>query len=137
MLQAISERVVRMSASLIEHFGRPIAVSSGDMTAGSYDGNGMWVEPTRTLFTVIASVQNLSAKELLLKPEGDRQKEWLKLYSTYRFKVQKDGALFVSDIVTIDGRVYQVMSCADWSVHSAMDINYYRADIVSINPNPS
>lgn len=123
-----------MSASLIARFGRPITVQSSPV--GSYV-DGIWVEPVRTSMTVIASVQPLTAKEVMLLPEGDRQKEALKLYSTYRFKTQKDGTMETSDYVVIDGRTYMVVACTDFAVHSSLNIRYYRGDCVSVNPKSS
>lgn len=123
-----------MSASLIARFGRPVTVQTSP--AGSYV-DGIWVEPVRTNMTVIASVQPMTAKEVLLLPEGDRQKEAMKLYSTYRFKTQKDGEMETSDYVIIDGRTYMVIACTDFAVHSSLNIRYYRGDCVSVNPKSS
>ena len=123
-----------MSVSLIARFGRPVIVQSSGV--GSYV-DGIWVEPVRTNMTVIASVQPMTPKEVLLLPEGDRQKETLKLYSTYQFKTQKDGSMQTSDYVVIDGRTYMVIACTDFAVHSSLNIRYYRADCVSVNPKSS
>lgn len=123
-----------MSASLIARFGRSVTIQSS--AAGSYV-DGVWVQPARTSFGITASVQPMTPKEVLLLPEGDRQKETMKLYSTYRFKVQKDGSMEQSDQVVIDGRTYMVIAVTDFAVHSSLGIRYYRGDCVSVNPNPS
>jgi hypothetical protein len=123
-----------MSADLISRFGRPVIVQSSP--AGSYV-DGIWVEPVRTNSTIIASVQPMTPKEVMLLPEGDRQKEAMKLYSTYQFKTQKDGTMETSDYVLIDGRTYMVIACTDFVVHNAMKIRYYRGDCVSVNPKSS
>lgn len=123
-----------MSASLIARFGRPVTVQSS--VPGSYV-DGIWVQPARTNFTITASVQPMTPKEVLLLPEGDRQKETMKLYSTYRFKTQKDGTMETSDYVVIDGRTYMVIACTDFAVHNSLNIRYYRGDCVSVNPASS
>lgn len=124
-----------MSADLIARFGREVIVNS-PAAAGTYV-DGMWVDPGVTSQTIIASVQPLTAKELLLLPDADRQRERLKLYSTYEFQVQKDGAQTDSDIVVIDRKSYMVTAVTDFIVNQAMNLKYYRADVVSVNPDPS
>ncbi|WP_448510322.1 hypothetical protein [Immundisolibacter sp.] len=120
-----------MSASLIARFGRSVTLKS--YAAGSYV-NGFWVEGALTTSTITASVQPLTPRETLLLPEGDRQREWLKLYSTYQFKVQKDGTMNQSDRIVVDGKEYFVMKCTDFTSHNSLGIKYYRADICSVNP---
>jgi hypothetical protein len=123
-----------MSAQLIKRFGREIIIRTYD--AGSYV-NGKWVEGAEiVLSNIIASIQQLSPKEVLLLPEGDRQKEWRKVYSTYQFKVKKDGTMEQSDLVTIDGNDFQVMKVQDYTMHERLGIRYYRADVCFDNtPN--
>ena len=113
-----------MSADLIARFGRTITVRSA-LSAGDYV-NGMWQEPLTEEIQIVASVQRLTPKEVLLLKEADRQKESFKLYSTYQFKVQKDGTMEKSDYVLIDGKQFMVVSCEDWMVNQAMTIKYYR-----------
>lgn len=120
-----------MSIALINSFGRNVTVQRGS-NAGEYV-DGYFVEPSRQDIEVKASVQNLSAKEVLLLPEGDRQKEWKKLYSTFEFKVQKQDSIDVSDYVLIDGKTFMVVKVANYTDHNCMSITYYRADIVSVN----
>ena len=121
-----------MSLSLIQSFGRNVTVSSA-VAAGAYV-DGIWQEPMREDLVIVASVQNLSAKEMLLLSEGDRQKEWKKLYSLYNFKVQKDGDLTPSDYINIDGKDFMVIKSANYVDHNAMNITYYRADVCSVTP---
>lgn len=124
-----------MSADLISRFGRTITVKTS-VGSGSYV-DGYWVAPAQTNLPIIASVQRLTAKELLLQKEGDRQKEMFKLYSIYQFKVQKDGSMTESDYVLIDGREFMVISCEDFIINQSMNLKYYRANVVSVNLNPS
>ena len=66
-----------MSADLIARFGRTITVRSA-LSAGDYV-NGMWQEPFTEEIQIVASVQRLTPKEVLLLKEADRQKESFKL----------------------------------------------------------
>lgn len=124
-----------MSADLISRFGKSFVVFTGD-TNGSYV-DGFWVPPSKTRIDIVASVQRLTAKEVLLLEEGDRQKASFKVFTTYPIKVQKDGEMFVSDEIVIDGVNYMFVSVEDWFVNGAMDIKYYRGNCVSVNPDPS
>ena len=121
-----------MSASLIQKFGRTIEFIRENQ-AGSYV-DGYWVSSGNvTQSSFVASVQNLSPSEVLMLPEGDRQKEWKKLYTTEKLNVQKEGDKFPSDKVIIDGRVFDVMKVQNYTDHQAMSITYYRADVVLDN----
>ena len=124
-----------MSAlAMITRKGRNINVSRG-MTTGSYV-DGFWVEPLRATEVVKASVQPVGDKELLILPDGDRNKELLKLYSVYKFQIKDEAAGQTSDIVDIDGRSYEVLSVQDYTSHqSQVSIQYYKAVIARINEN--
>lgn len=124
-----------MSASLISSFGRAITVrrTSG---SGSYV-DGMWVQPGIVEQTIIASVQRLSPKEVLLLKEGDRAKESRKVYSTFEFRTQVDGSMQQSDYLLIDGKEFMVVSVEDFVMNGKMTLKYFRANAVSVNPNPS
>lgn len=123
-----------MSADLISRFGRPITVKS--RAVGSYV-DGYFVAGAETTQSIIASVQRLTAKEIALLKEGSQQKEMFKLYSIYQFKAQNETTMEASDYVVIDGREFMVLSVEDFVVNQAMNLKYYRANVVSTNPNPS
>ena len=110
-----------MSADLIARFGRPITVKS--RTNGSYV-DGYFVAGAETTQSIIASVQRLSAREVQLLKEGDQQRESLKLYSIYQFKVQNETTMEASDYVVIDGKEYMVLSCEDFIINQAMNLKY-------------
>lgn len=124
-----------MSSDLIARFGRTVTIVRAD-SAGSYV-DGYWVEPATTNIPIIASVQRLNPKEVLLLKEGDRNKESFKLYSTFQFKIQLEGSLQKSDYVLIDGKKYMVIAVEDFVINQAMNIKYYKANVVLDNPSPS
>lgn len=76
--------------------------------AGSYV-DGRWVDGAATVYTAAGNVQPLNGRELLQLPEGDRNREYKKMYTA--FAVQND------DVVTISGKTYQAQNVADWSDH--------------------
>ena len=124
-----------MSESLIKSFGRPVTVRR-TVGPGSYV-DGIWVQPGVTEIEIIASVQKLTANELLLLEEGDRQKETRKFYSTFEFKAQKETTMEQSDYLFVDGKEYMVIAVDDYFMPQSMSIKYYKANAVLVNPNPS
>lgn len=124
-----------MSAlGMITRKGRDIIVSRG-MATGSYV-DGYWVEPLRAPQTIIASVQPVGDKELLILPDGDRNKEMLKLYSTFKFQIKDEAQGQTSDLIDIDGRIYEVVSVQDYTTHqSQVSIQYYKAIVARVNEN--
>lgn len=123
-----------MSAELIQSFGRTVFVERPQGLGSYSEDNGKWIEPERQQIEIIASVQNLSAAEILMLPEGDRQKEWLKLYTLEKLQLQEEHSMTAADYVVVDGRRYMAMKRADYVSHTAMNITYYRVDVVLNNP---
>lgn len=71
-------------------------------------------------FRVLANVQPLGDRELLLVPEGDRQKEQFKLFSQDR-----DEALTLNDLVLRRGKVYVVHGVETWGGYTKSRIVRY------------
>jgi hypothetical protein len=74
---------------------------------GSYV-SGRFVPGAPTVTTAAGNVQPLSGKELLLLPEGERQRQVVKIYTGF--------ALESGDIVTrADGIQYDVQAVENWT----------------------
>lgn len=80
------------------------------------------------LVTCFASQQPLSGSDIVRIPEGDRDRERLKLYSADRLQISSELTLQAADIVTVNGTDYQVESVALWT-------DYWKCIIVEIEPS--
>lgn len=81
--------------------------------------NGRPVEGTPTEYTVQANVQPLKPYELMLLPETDRTKEWIRLYSDLDQDIRpaKEGEEgWEADSVEWNGFVYKVMKQETWQM---------------------
>lgn len=57
---------------------------------GSYV-NGIWVDGATSDVVIEANVQPMKDHELMLMPEAERSKEWLKVYSASEIRAQVEG----------------------------------------------
>lgn len=78
---------------------------------GAYDGNGRWAESSVSEFTIQASVQPLTPKELESLEEGRRTRDAFKLYSDTALRTLKEQN---PDRVVLGGNLFEVVSRADW-----------------------
>lgn len=69
-------------------------------------------------FTIIATLQPMAGRDLLLVPEGFRDRESLWLWQAHRIVEQGEYRLDVADIVLYSGKGYQVQSSADWGSYT-------------------
>lgn len=86
---------------------------------GSHSG-GVYTPGTSSNFTIKGNLQPLSGNEILQLPEGDRQRQSLWLYSRTELKV--------NDIVTADGKSYEVQPVEDWTRQRRLP--HYKARIM-------
>lgn len=124
-------------ASLIKRFSRNDIGLIRKGPGGYVDG--YWVEgaiemigdpPAIPLFE--GSVQELSQKELMLLPEGDRTKRWIKIYTVLVLRTQAEHQN--SDIVVVDGVQYQVMNVSNQFTPGAkMKLLHYRYECSTMN----
>ena len=63
-------------------------------------------------FTIYASVQPISGKELRILPEGRRETATYTLYTDT--KMNEQGSAQLPDVVTIDGEIYEVIKVFPW-----------------------
>lgn len=123
-----------MSAELIASFGRTVTVTR--MAVGEYI-RGVWQQGGNAKHVVVASVQPMSAQDLMLLPEGDRTTERIKLYSTFAFRTQGtwNGQQFSQDRVSVDGKVYSVVAVENYIMPKTMNIAFYKAEATIENEN--
>ena len=69
---------------------KSVPVTIKRRTAGSYV-NGDWVEGTTVDVVIQANVQPARDHEIMMLPESERSKEWLKIYSASEIRAQIEG----------------------------------------------
>ena len=102
---------------------------------GSYKGSGFFeVSGPDTEFTITASVQPLTGKEMLLLPENRREQETTKLFTdTELYGIEKGNGVN-ADLVTIDGSDYEVIKVYTWRNQV---INHYKVFVAKRTTNNS
>lgn len=90
-------------------------------SASAYGTDGRLDAPTTSTFSILASVQPLTGRDLQRLPEGLRTAELLAVFTETELKTQ--GATQDPDSVSIDGFSYEVQTVDRWGTLG----NYYRA----------
>lgn len=80
-------------------------------------------------YTVIATVQPMSGKDLLLVPEGFRDKESLWMWSRNDDSAMDSPTVDVADIVVRNGAQYQVQTAENWG-------SYNKAMLIACDVGP-
>ncbi len=73
------------------------------------------VVETPTVVNFRGVIQPLSGRQIMMKPEGQREWDWLLLYSDTALQLNID------DVVTYIGVQYRVMAKKDFSLYGYMD----------------
>lgn len=109
------------AADLIDSFATgPYTVTR---RAAATWSNGVAVpDPSPTTFSITASVQPASGRDLLRLPEGRRSVETRVLYTSAQLQVGAQGGALEADRVTIDGAVWEVQHVELWPAA----VGYYR-----------
>jgi hypothetical protein len=116
--------------NLIKRFGRKILLETNQ--PGVYDDKGQFVKGRKTVREITCSVQPLPTDELMKLPEGQRNKDAIKVYSTVPINVTKVKSGKTSDVVIVDGKRFEVFAVTDFmQVGGTMKLRYYRADCIS------
>lgn len=91
---------------------------------------GIYVPGAPTDTVIQASVQPVNGKELQTLPEGERERDWLKVYTLATLKTtnQHDGTS--ADHIIIDAITYQVRQV--WGWRAASPIPHFKAFIVRL-----
>ncbi len=73
--------------------------------------HGRWVDGIETTLTIEANVQPAKGYELILMPEADRSKDWIKVYCKEVLNTVEEGNGIPADVVVWQGKKYQVFNC--------------------------
>lgn len=98
------------------------------MGKGSYPASakGEYVPGTVETITIRGSLQPTNARELKLPEEGNRLRQYWALYSDAPLFTDSPRTLAKSDVVTIDGDTYRVMSVETWKGF-AVDLPHFKS----------
>lgn len=75
---------------------------------------GVYQECSTTTLNVMATVQPLSGKDLMLLPEGERSKESIRIYSDVELFTVNLISQRKADLITYRGKMYEVHSVKRW-----------------------
>lgn len=82
---------------------------------GSYV-NGRWVEGTTSQIILQVNIQPLKPYEILMLPEADRTRAWVKFYSADYARTLKEGTGgWSADEFVWKGDRYKIMKVDDWT----------------------
>jgi hypothetical protein len=86
------------------------------LAAGSYDANGRYSVGSSSTFSVNASIQPVSGRDLLRLPEGLRTKQLLAIWTRTPLQTALAPNGPPPDVLTYtDGLGYQVQTVLDWT----------------------
>jgi hypothetical protein len=96
-------------------FAIPISIIRQN-AAGAYDPNtGKYQTPTTTTIPIRASVQPLGDREVQMMPQGEWEKEYIKIYSDQQLVSSEEAGLEPADVVQYNGKSYKVLKSRDYS----------------------
>lgn len=87
----------------------------------TYDANNRPVEGTPVSFTTKGSLQEATAKDLQLAPEGEYTEEYFVYFSKDVLLSGNDDGVLKPDEISFAGQAYKVVAKAQWQLHG-----YYR-----------
>jgi hypothetical protein len=96
-------------------------------TPGSYV-NGKWQDgPSPTTFRAFVSIQPFSLREMLLLPEGERNREHIRIYCDVPLRplVQETGVK--GDLVPYNDRTYEVQQSGTWDIPRQTALPHFKA----------
>ena len=92
---------------------------------------GRYVEGGVTVLTAEASAQPLNGSEIKMLPEGRRNDEAMKFYTETKFQTSDEKNKINADLITYDGKEYEVHKVANWSIGT--DIPHYKVIAVKLD----
>jgi hypothetical protein len=94
--------------------------------AGTYDGHGRFVPGVPLNFTIRASIQPLTGRDLLRLPQGLRTEWYIKIITDtpLRTAIAPNGN--VADVVTYGGNTFEVEKVFDWSESGGFTVAYAK-----------
>lgn len=82
--------------------------------------------PSTSTVPITASVQPASGRDLLRLPELQRSNETRVVFTSTPLMIAGEGVPFMSDLVAIDGRLWEVQHVESWEASPMTDGAYYR-----------
>lgn len=113
MTYAYSPKLFTMNTVTVKRY------SGGTYTCGYFGGQ------TTTTFSILASVQPTPGKELLLMPEGDRNREWKTIFTKTPLNLK-------DIIIDSNGIQYEVTKDSDW-LGSGIYLQHYHTNAVRLD----
>lgn len=86
-----------------------------------YDVNNRPFEGVPVTFTSVGGIQESTAKDLQLLPEGEYQEEVFTFFTKDNLKSGLDDGVIKPDQIYFDGQWYKIVLKANWRLY-----NYYR-----------
>lgn len=106
---------------IIERMGRQYTFKR---FAQGYYVNGKWTEGAEVLdedsdgnqvpFSMVASIQRMTPQETQSLPEGQRDSEWIRIYTSTRLFRTVEADHTKGDVVVFNGREYEIMKLENW-----------------------
>lgn len=92
--------------------------------AGSRDaGSGAWIPGAESLIVVDAVVQDATADDLLVLPEGERTEDSIKIHTKEFIQTASEAAQVAADTIVHEGELFKVMKVFKRKTLG----NYYKA----------
>lgn len=88
-----------------------------------------------TTFTALMSIQPFTDREMFLLPEGERNKQWVKIYSQSPLQGAIVSSSQKGDIVPYNGNNYEVQYDATWDLPDMTRLQHYRLKASLIPPD--
>lgn len=87
---------------------------------------GRYTRGTQSSINIDAVAMPINGKERLLLPEGERNREIIKIYSESEFFTADELNNKSADIVTWKGKEYEIINVSDWNNSNFPDLSHYR-----------
>jgi len=114
---------------LIESFATGTYSVKRAIANGSYV-NGFYQPSATTTIQVLGSLQPLTAKESLLLPENERNRESFNLFTEMELFPASEDGLRQADIVEVENEDFHVRSVERWR---NVDIPYFKSVLQRVN----
>jgi hypothetical protein len=95
---------------------------------------GTWVDGAEATAAIRASVQPLRGRELLSLPEGERTREWVKIYCASELRTLDEAAGTRADTIIYQGKAYQVRQVEPWEATGMVIGPYWKALACRVEP---
>lgn len=91
---------------------------------------GVYQPSAKETIQVLGSLQPLTAKESLLLPENERNRESFNLFTEIELFPASENGIREADVVTIEGEEFLVRSIERWQ---NVDLPYFKSLIQRVN----